>query len=74
MTLFGEGGTSSRRVLAFIFAIAGLAAGIFAIVMKAEWQVVLIAFGVPILACVLLLLFTTWTDVAKVAEAVKGKN
>ena len=42
--------------------------------MKAEWQVVLIAFGVPILACVLLLLFTTWTDVAKVAEALKGKN
>lgn len=66
-----SGGFSMRRILAFIFALSGIAGGILTIVFKLSWQHVAAAFGVPALASVILLFFTTWTDIASVIEKVK---
>ena len=73
MTIFHEeeGVFSMRRVLAFILALVSIALGTVTILLKSEWQVVACAIGIPLLATVLLLFFTTWGDVASVVKAVK---
>lgn len=74
-TVFKEsdGQWSMRRVLAFLFALASIGCGITSLILKAVWQVIACAFGVPGLICIILLFFTTWTDVSTVVNAVKGK-
>ena len=74
-TVFKEsdGEWSMRRVLAFLFGLAAIGCGITSLVLKAVWQVVACSFGVPGVICLLLLFFTTWTDVSTVVNAVKGK-
>lgn len=69
-----EGNSSSRRLLAFIFGIAGLAFFVVALFLNCDWKVLLVVGGVPILACLILLFFTTWSDVAQVVNAFKGKE
>ena len=64
-----SGPVSMRRVLAFILALAGVASGILAVLMNAAWQVVAAAFGVPGTLAVVLLFFTTWTDIRGIIEA-----
>lgn len=65
---------SIRRVLAFLFAVLGLGAGVASISFGAVWQVVAIAFGFPILASLILLFFTTWTDVIAIINAFGKKE
>lgn len=74
-TVFKEstGEWSMRRVLAFLFGLSSIGCGIASLVLKAVWQIVACAFGVPGAICILLLFFTTWTDVSTVVSAVKGK-
>lgn len=67
-----NGANSMRRLLAFLFGLAGIGTGVFALVMKAGWQSVLVSFGVPITGSLLMMFFTSWTDIAAVAKAVKG--
>ncbi len=76
LTVFKEedGNWSMRRVLALIFALAAVACGAVAIVYKLTWQVVAVSFGVPAAVCIVLLLFTTWGDVASIVSAAKGKK
>ena len=69
-----NGDWSMRRVLAFIFAILGLGAGVAAVSFGAVWQVVAIAFGFPIIASLILLFFTTWTDVIAIVNAFRSKG
>ena len=73
MTMFEEteGVVSMRRVLAFITSIIGCIAGILSIVFKMDWHVVASAFGVPNLVSVILLFFTTWSDIKSVMEVIK---
>lgn len=75
-TVFKEsdGQWSMRRVLAFLFGLASIGCGITALVLKAVWKIVACAFGVPGIICILLLFFTTWTDISTVVSAVKGKQ
>lgn len=68
-----DGEWSMRRVLAFFFGIAAIGCGITSILLNSVWQIVACAFGVPGAICILLLFFTTWTDVSTVVSAVKGK-
>lgn len=74
-TVFKEsdGQWSMRRVLAFLFALASIGCGIAALCLKTSWQIVACAFGIPGIISILLLFFTTWTDVSTVVSAVKGK-
>lgn len=74
-TVFKEsdGQWSMRRVLAFLFALASIGCGITSLVLKAVWQVIACAFGIPGIISIILLFFTTWTDVSTVVNAVKGK-
>ena len=74
-TVFKEsdGLWSMRRVLAFLFALTSIGCGIASLVLKSGWQTVACAFGAPGAISILLLFFTTWTDVSAVVNAVKGK-
>lgn len=67
-----DGLVSMRRVLAFIFALVSVVAGLIALLSGAVWQVVLVCFGTPLLGTIILLFFTSWSDVAGVISAVKG--
>ena len=66
-----DGAWSMRRVLAFIGFIAGIACGIIAVIFGKTWQDIAIAFGMPISAALILLFFTTWTDVIGIINAVR---
>jgi hypothetical protein len=68
------GDLSLRRVLAAFFAVAGIAAGVVALVNGAEWKTAAVAFGVPVLAVLALLFFTTWSDVAAIAAIFRRKD
>ena len=74
MTIFEEekGVWSMRRVLALMLCVAAVVAAVLCIVKDAPWQVVFAVVGVLLLAAIILLFFTTWSDIAKVASAVKG--
>lgn len=66
---------SSRRVIAFLYAIAGIVSGGYCIYTGvSDWKVVAVAFGLPSIVCVFLLLFTTWLDICQVADAVRGNR
>lgn len=66
-----EGVTSMRRVLAAFFAVAAIPLGIIAIPSR-DWFA-FIPCGGCIVATLLLLFFTTWSDVAGAVEKLKGK-
>jgi len=66
-----DGAWSMRRVLAFIGFVAGIACGIIAVLFGKTWQDIAIAFGMPISAALILLFFTTWTDVIGIINAVR---
>jgi hypothetical protein len=75
LSMFREEGNpgpvSMRRVLAFLLALAAIGLFIGGIISKkVEWYAY-----IPGIACLagslLLLFFTTWSDIAKIAKAVK---
>ncbi len=68
------GPVSLRRVLAAFFAVAAVAVVIVALVMGADWKAVAVAVGVPIVAVLVLLFFTTWSDVATVVALIRRKQ
>lgn len=68
-----DGEWSMRRVLAFLFGLTAIGSGITSLILRGVWQVVACAFGVPGLICLLLLFFTTWSDVSDIAKALKEK-
>ena len=79
MSLFREAGkdgakgpVSMRRVGAAALFVAGIAAGLAAVIMRQSWQTVSAAFGVPCSLGVFLLFFTTWSDISVVIGAYKG--
>jgi len=47
---------------------------IVALVMGADWKAVAVAVGVPIVAVLVLLFFTTWSDVATVVALIRRKQ
>lgn len=70
---FPKGQLSMRRVGAFFFGgLVGSAAGIVAIVMKSDWKVVGVAFGIPYALLLGLLICTTVEDVKVIIAAAKG--
>lgn len=75
LSVFKEssGEWSMRRVLAFLFGLASIGCGIASLILNRGWQAIACAFGVPGAISILLLFFTTWTDVSAVVNAVKGK-
>ena len=79
MSLFREalpdgrpGTLSMRRVLALFFAIASVGSGFYAIFKQSTAQITLIAFGIPAVACIVLMFFTTWGDIQKTIASIKG--
>lgn len=69
-----DGNVSMRRVLAFILALCGIGAGVFALSVGAVWQVVAVAFGIPVGAALILLFLTSWTDVIALVKAWKSNT
>ena len=65
---------SMRRVLAFLFALVSVIAGLMCIEKGESWQAIAVAFGIPALTSILLMFFTTWQDVARVAASFHTGN
>lgn len=71
----GSNNMSSRRVIAFMYALAGIIAGGWCVYTgQVVWSTIAAAFGIPALVCVVLLLFTTWGDLTSAVDAVKGNR
>ena len=71
----GSSNMSSRRMIAFLYAISGIFSGIYCIYKgHIEWSTIASAFGIPALVCIVLLFFTTWGDLTKTVAAVRGSN
>lgn len=68
-TAFKEstGEWSMRRLMAFLFALAGVSAGCVAVGFDRSWQVVAVSFGVPAVIAVILLICTTVADIKALA-------
>jgi len=69
-----SGDYSIRRVLAGVFSVLACVAGSASIFFRLGWKIVAVSFGVPIVAVLVLLFFTTWGDVIETIKTVKGKN
>ncbi|HPB65678.1 MAG TPA: hypothetical protein PLW80_03900 [Spirochaetales bacterium] len=66
-----DGAVSMRRILALFFALAAVALGVAAIPGAPGWYV-FIPTILCVGACLLLLFFTTWADVATIVASWKG--
>ena len=66
-----NGDVSMRRILAAFFAIAAVALGGAAIPNAPGWYV-FVPSALCIFATLILLLFTTWSDVSSLVTAIKG--
>jgi hypothetical protein len=73
LTMFKEssGLVSMRRILSFLFAVAGVSGGILALIMQSDWKIVASAFGVPGVLSLGFLILTTVSDVKEIVSAVK---
>lgn len=62
---------SMRRLLAFLFAFAELiAVGVTAIFVT-DWKLGLVICTPFLIGCILMMFFTSWSDISSVAKAVK---
>lgn len=68
-----DGAVSMRRILAAYFAIAAVALAVVAIPNAPGWYV-FIPSMLCVVACLLLMFFTTWEDVKGIVSAFKGKE
>ena len=59
-----KGQVSIRRVIAAFFAAISVPTGLTATYFQLPWQSIACAFGIPVIATLLLLFFTTWNDIA----------
>lgn len=66
-----NGAFSMRRLLAFLFALVSFVAGLLCVVYRLDWKAITAAFGIPATACILMLFFTSWTDIAQITENLK---
>jgi len=66
-----DGAFSMRRLLAFLFALVSFVAGLLCVFYRLDWKAITAAFGIPATACILMLFFTTWTDIAQVTGSIK---
>ena len=66
-----DGAISMRRILAAFFSLAAVALGAVAIPNAPGWYV-FIPSGLCLGGALLLMFFTTWSDVAEVVAKVKG--
>lgn len=76
MNIFQEatGAYSMRRVLAFLFALASIAAGITGLFFAAQWQAAAAAAAVCAASSIILLLCTTAEDIASLVSVIKPKG
>ena len=74
LTMFKElsGHVSMRRILSFLFALAGVSGGIIALIKQSDWKIVASAFGVPGVLSLGFLILTTVSDVKEIVSAVKA--
>lgn len=74
LTMFKElnGLVSMRRILSFLFSVAGVSGGMLALVKQSDWKIVASAFGVPGVLSLGFLILTTVSDVKEIVSAVKA--
>ena len=62
---------SMRRLLAFMLTLCAMGVLIASIIVQFEWKTLLVGSAVPLIAALLMMFFTSWSDIATVARAVK---
>ena len=74
LTMFKElnGLVSMRRILSFLFSVAGVSGGMLALVKQSDWKIVASAFGFPGVLSLGFLILTTVSDVKEIVSAVKA--
>lgn len=71
---FPKGQLSMRRVLAAFFSVVSLVLGVFGVFFSIPWQGLCAVVGIPVVAVVFLMFFTTWGDVASVVGKIKTRE
>lgn len=62
---------SMRRLLAFMLTVCAIGVLVASVIVEFDWKVLLVGSGVPLVAALLMMFFTSWSDIASVARAVK---
>lgn len=66
-----NGSKSMRRLLAFIFAFAELIAVACTAMFVEEWKLGMVICTPFLIGCILMMFFTSWSDISNVVKAVK---
>lgn len=76
MNMFQEetGHYSMRRILAFLFGLASMAAGLIAAIKQSEWMAIAASFGAPGVLSLGYLILTTVSDVKAIISSARGIN
>lgn len=76
MNMFQEetGHYSMRRILAFLFGLASMAAGLIAAIKQSEWMAIAASFGAPGVLSLGYLILTTVSDVKAIISSARGLN
>ena len=76
MNMFQEesGHYSMRRILAFLFGLASMAAGLIAAIKQSEWMAIAASFGAPGMLSLGYLILTTVSDVKSIISTARGVN
>lgn len=69
-----DGTLSMRRLLAFLLAVASVGLFAVALILRLETWAPYAAGGACLVGSILLLLFTTWSDLSNAVKAVKGEE
>ena len=68
-----DGLKSMRRLLAFMLVITSIIDSVLSIIFSYDWKITLIITAVPLVGAIVILYFTSWTDVKETIQAVRGK-
>lgn len=66
-----NGALSMRRLLAFLFGITAIANSTAGLIQHADWKAIAFSAGLPLVGALLMMFFTSWSDVSSVIDAVK---
>jgi hypothetical protein len=67
------GDLSLRRIAATFCFLLSAPAGMFALASSDDWRVIAVAFGLPIVAGLFLLFFTTLTDIKEIVSIARWR-
>ena len=68
-----DGLKSMRRLLAFMLIITSIVDCLLSVIFSYDWKITLIITAVPLVGAIVILYFTSWTDISETVKSVRGK-